>query len=127
MNIIKNKSQLCLIIFALIACTDDPSKPTDTGITTIQESEQQENVCPYCSGSGMRATYYGPVYCSYCQGKGRRYNITFKTKQVQTLERSDKNCPTKSTTFECIDKYNNGKISSTDKCIHCKHMYYVHE
>lgn len=124
---IKNKSLLCFIIVALTACTDDPSKPTDTGITTIQESEQQESMCPYCSGSGMQTTYYGPVYCSYCNGEGKRYNIAFRDKKVQTLKRDDKDCPTKSTTFECIDEHNNGKISSTNKCIHCGHMYYVHD
>ena len=54
-------------------------------------------------------------------------NVSFKGKPVRTLKRSDKKCPTKSKTFECIDDNNNGIISSTDECIHCGHMYYVHE
>lgn len=116
---------LCMC-FLLVSC-DDPSKPTGFGYTTIQVSEQQEMQCPYCMGSGIQVSYYGPAYCSYCNGTGKKYNVSFKEKPVRTLKRSDKKCPTKSKTFECIDDNNNGIISSTDKCIHCGHMYYVHE
>ncbi len=111
----------------LIACSSDSSKPTGTGYVTIQVAEQQEMQCPYCMGSGIQAGFYGPVYCSYCNGAGKRYNTVFRAKQVKTLKRKDKDCPTSLTTFECIDEHNNGIISNTDKCIHCEHMYYVHK
>ena len=45
---------------------------------------------------------------------------------VKTLKKNKK-CPTMSSTFECIDEHNNGIISTTDKCIHCGHLYYVHK
>lgn len=121
------KHQLALTLFFFASCSTDPSKPTGTGLTTIQVQEQQEMQCPYCLGSGVQTSVYGPVYCSYCNATGKRFNLTFMAKQVRTLKREDKDCPTSSTTFECIDEHNNGIISSTDKCIHCEHMYYVHK
>lgn len=123
----KDFSILILALILLVACNDDPSKPTGTGYTTIQVTDQQEMQCPYCIGSGVQTSLYGPVYCSYCNGTGKRYNTSFRAKQVKTLKRKDKACPTASTTFECIDQQNNGIISSTDRCVHCQHMYYVHK
>lgn len=114
------------VLILLVSCDEDPFKPTGTGYTTIQVAEQQEMQCPYCMGSGVQNSFYGPAYCSYCNGTGKRYNTSFRAKQVRTLKRNDKDCPTSTTTFECVDEHNNGIISSTDRCIHCKHMYYVH-
>lgn len=124
------RGNLSILVFAfilLVACNDDPSKPTGTGYTTIQMAKQQETQCPYCRGSGMQTSFYGPVFCSYCNGTGKRYNTSFEAKQVKTLKRKDKDCPISSTTFECIDEHNNGIISNTDECIHCRHLYYAHK
>lgn len=123
----KNLIALCLLVAPLLSCSDDPSKPTDTGFATMRVEEQQAMQCPYCMGNGVQNSYYGTVPCQSCQGKGERYNISFREKEVKTLIRSDKKCPVGSSTFECVDESNNGVIPSTDKCIHCKHLYYVHE
>ena len=121
------KKAFVFVLFALlfISC-DDASKPDGTGYPTVEYSEPTQSACPYCYGSGLVTTYYGPQYCSHCGGKGTITNISFKSRGVKTLKKNKK-CPTKSSTFECIDEHNNGIISSTDKCIHCDHMYYVHE
>ena len=110
----------------LFAACDDASKPDGTGYTTIEYSEPTESQCPYCYGSGIKTTYYGPQYCSNCGGTGRVTSVSFKSRGVKTLKKNKK-CPTMSSTFECIDEYNNGIISTTDECIHCGHLYYVHK
>ena len=121
------KSIAFIILFFLIQACDDPSKPDGTGYTTINYSEPTVSLCPYCYGSGVKVTFYGPQYCPNCGGSGQVTNISFKGRQVKTLKKSNKKCPERSTTFECIDEHNNEIISSTDKCIKCGHMYYVHE
>lgn len=117
----KSKLSLLIILFFTFTSCDQ----TETGWTTIQVSEQQEMQCPYCFGSGVQSSYYGPVYCSYCNGTGRRYNTAFRSKKVKTVIVKSKKCPTNSRqSFECID---DGIISSTEECIHCEHSYFVHK
>lgn len=118
----------CAIFVLSILCAsacDNDSKPDSIGYTTIQYSEPTQSKCPYCYGSGVATTFYGPTYCSNCAGSGQITSISFKSRGVKTLKKAKK-CPTKNSTFECIDDKNNGIISTTDKCIHCEHMYYVH-
>ncbi len=110
----------------LLSCGGSSERSYNPDDYSQQEQEQvvTESLCPYCNGYGTVTTMNGPAYCSYCQGKGKRYNVSFSSKG--TLKRSDKDCPTKPTTFECVDEHNNGIISSTDRCIHCTHTYNVH-
>lgn len=108
-----------------IETTNDVSVPDGYGTTTLQSSEPTQSVCPYCDGVGILFNYAGSYMCPTCGGWGTVTNISFKQKSVGTLKKNKK-CPNKSTTFECIDEHNNGIISTTDKCIHCDHMYYVH-
>ena len=113
-----------LFFFIILVLTVISCDRTEYGSTTIQVSEQQEMQCPYCFGSGVQSSYYGPVYCSYCNGTGRRYNTAFRSKKVKTVIVKSKKCPTNSRqSFECID---DGIISSVEKCLHCGDSYYVH-
>lgn len=112
-------------LILLISCNGSV-RPDGKGFTTVQFSEPTESICPYCNGSGIVYTYMGPQYCSNCGGTGKYTNISFKSKSIPTLKKNKK-CPVGSGTFECIDEHNNGIISSTDECIHCGHMYYVHK
>lgn len=109
-----------------LASCDDDSTPDGTGYTTINYLEPTTSACPYCGGTGIIVDYYGQHYCPSCGGNGQITNISFKSRGVKTLKKNKK-CPTKNSTFECIDEHNNGIISSTDTCIHCKHCYYVHK
>ena len=114
-----------LFFFIILVLTVISCDRTEYGSTTIQVSEQQEMQCPYCMESGILQTYYGPIYCSYCNGSGRRFNVVFRSKKVNTIIKPNKKCPTNSRqSFECID---DGIISSTEKCIHCEHSYFVHK
>lgn len=60
-------------------------------------------------------------------GYGGSSNPSFGRKADYNYD-SSAHCPTPSgsTTFVGIDKHNNGKIASTDKCINCDKMYFVH-
>lgn len=108
-----------------VKSSDDSSEPDGYGYTTLQSSEPTQSVCPHCDGAGILFNYAGSYLCPSCGGWGNVTNVSFKQKSVRTLKK-EKKCPTKSTTFECVDEHNNGIISSTDKCIHCDHMFYVH-
>lgn len=121
----KNILPILTACILAISCNDS-SRPDGTGYTTINYSEPMETQCPYCYGTGVATTYYGPQFCSNCNGTGKSVNISFKSRTVKTLKKNKK-CPNGNTTFECIDEHNNGIISTTDRCIHCEHLYYVHD
>ena len=108
--------------------------------------------CNGCNGGGIVYSqvwnpYYGcyqtiQQYCGYCGGRGAAvcnrcggYGYLVVNNQPsfkgnrKVLYDSSRICPTNSTskTYRGYDNGNNGYIVSTDKCLNCDHMYYVHK
>lgn len=67
-----------------------------------------------------------PSYILENESKMPSYSPSFTGKK-SFLTDASKKCSNKNTTFKCIDKGNNGIITSTDECLNCGHLYYVHK
>ena len=82
-----------------------------------------QQYCGYCGGRGA-------VVCNRCGGYGYlvvNNQPSFKGNR-KVLYDSSRICPNStSKTYRGYDNGNNGYIVSTDKCLNCDHMYYVHK